>query len=483
MLILLSSLRGGSIASANWQLESGHHEPAVIPLEIIAPRAGLTTTNRYYKTYTGIPYRVPVGILGGDGPYHCTLTTAPSGMTVSKRKRTGGQDYWVIEWTNPVESGSPHNITLRVQDQEGGDVSVSYTLTVDTSNALFLDSVSGSDANSGTSPASRKQTIDGWYKGLKTDSTYANFFIYYYTGTYYTADAPIEDGVRMACTGGNKPQAHIGIDGESPVLDLTDSYWINYSNSVGYWWSGFRITNVGSSANKGIQWDSGVNNIVIFENDIEEPVTGTGTNASIFFSASNTLTQYLAMIGNIFEGTNNKDAFLVYSANKGVIDGNILNNNTGANGWGFYLKDNFSTWSIRSNTGLSALNAKPLVRIDTYSTASDIDIIFNNYKTSGQAVQLGFEAGPVSGIHDRRNTWQTPHNKSQGVASGDWNATRNVVVHDGVYTEGYRIQSGAVTITRTELLAATSGLIDPATGLLTGADRDTYLGIRGHEID
>src|SRR5689334_3733291 len=91
--------RGSAALSGSgsaWQLAAGHYETAKIPLEIIAPRAGLTTANRYYKTYPGIAYRVPVVVLGGAFPFKFELLTAPSGMTIGQYD--GDTDYGVINW-------------------------------------------------------------------------------------------------------------------------------------------------------------------------------------------------------------------------------------------------------------------------------------------------------------------------------------------------------------------------------------------------
>ena len=82
-------------------------------LEIIQPREGLDTTNRFYKQYPAIEYNVRLGVIGGVyDSYVYSLPTSPSGMTIDAN--TGE-----ITWANPVEAGSPHNITARVTDSNG----------------------------------------------------------------------------------------------------------------------------------------------------------------------------------------------------------------------------------------------------------------------------------------------------------------------------------------------------------------------------
>ena len=52
-------------------------------LEIIQPKAGLSTTNRFYKAYPGLEYNVRMAVIGGAYPYIYSLTTAPNGMTIT----------------------------------------------------------------------------------------------------------------------------------------------------------------------------------------------------------------------------------------------------------------------------------------------------------------------------------------------------------------------------------------------------------------
>lgn len=468
-----------TLAASGWQLAAGHYETAKIAMEIIAPRAGLTTANRYYKAYPGLEYRVPVVVLGGAWPFKYELTVAPSGMTVGETY--GSSNHGVITWSNPTTSGSPHTVTVRVTDQAGTIATVTYTITVTSTGYLFIDAVNGNDVNPGTA-ALPKQTINGWFNSAKTDSTYANYHIIYRTGTYNTSAAPIEGGVRMACTFDRKPKVHYAYPGESAVIDTTGSHWINYSDSAGnYWWSGLRFEGIGASnSEKCLAWDSGsgVDNIVLFENTFAQSPTGTtGQNPSVLFSANGgSVSNYIAIVGNTFAGTDNYMMFLGYYCNKGVIENNVVQN---CDGNGFYLKTNFQFWSIRKNTGLTG-NNNHLVAVNTYSTADDVEVCWNNYKTTGYGIATD-QSGALGEMWDYRNTWQIDSNIAQNNAGGNWYATRNVVRYTSG-TQGYATSGSTVTITRTELLAATSGLIDTSTGLLTGADRTNYLGIRGHEV-
>lgn len=483
----------GTVSASGWQLAAGHYETAKIAMEIIAPRAGLSTTNRYYKAYPGLEYRVPVAVLGGAWPFRYELTAAPSGMTIGETY--GSTDYGIINWTNPVTSGSPHTVTVRVTDQAGTQVTVTYTLTVTTTGFIFIDAVNGSPSSynggTGTGTISNPfQTINDWYHGdgtwdigssVKYNNDYSGYFVYYKNGTYNLNATFTEDiGVRVPFVSDYKPKVHLKYPGHEPVINTNNIYWVHYSEPTGNIFHHGLTFDGTTNSNKIVQWESGQNDIVLFENTYAEQTSaGVGENSSILFTSNaSVLSNYVAIIGNTFANANGRDVYLGYWTNKGVIENNTISNN---NWHGIYLKINYRYWSIRNNHGTLG-NTDVFVRIDTYSTAADVEICWNNYKTTTNAVLLGWEAGAVSNISDYRNTWQVAYNNSLNPASGNWDATRNVVRHNGSYTQGYRVEAGGVTITRTELLAATTGLIDTTTGLLTGADRTTYLGIRGHEV-
>ena len=154
---------------------NGNPAYAPFPIQIIQPVAGLNTTNRYYKQYTGVEYNVKTYVRGGDySALQYSLTTSPSGMTINSV--TG-----VISWPNPTESGSPHNVTVSVTDGlTTGDVS--WTVTVDTTNTLFLDSTV---ATSGVGTiGDPMKDIPDWYLDDKNDDTYENYQVYYRAGDY-----------------------------------------------------------------------------------------------------------------------------------------------------------------------------------------------------------------------------------------------------------------------------------------------------------
>src|SRR6267378_2125792 len=75
-------------------------------LEIIQPRAGLSSANRYYKAYPGLLYDVQLLAIGGKYPYHFSLLSAPAGMTIDANSG-------VISWPSPAAQAQPYGVTAQ----------------------------------------------------------------------------------------------------------------------------------------------------------------------------------------------------------------------------------------------------------------------------------------------------------------------------------------------------------------------------------
>lgn len=487
-----------AIVSATTQsaASTGHDEVARFALEVIAPRAGLTSANRWYAQPIAVPFDEYVSVFGGSFPYTFSFTTAPSGLTVDAN--TGR-----VQWTNPT--AGTHSIVLQVTDTRGTSVTVSWSMLVSDTNWLFFDAVNGLDANAGTK-ASPKRTMGGWYGAAKATSTYAGYKCMYRTGTYLSNDCAIKEagsegvGSRIPMTSGAKPKVHVAWPGDSVTINVAGGNFIVYSDSAGnVHWSGFRITNIGStSAYHFLEWEPGGGNDYAVQRctfALPTSTTTSGVNASFVMCRNNVVCSRISFTHNVIEGTLNHDIFLGYDTNKGVFSDNTISNNR----WhGCYLKINNSNWSIRNNTGLTGnidsaasgtTDADGIATFDGYETTNNVEVCWNNWKSTGRG--LSYDRTPavtITNIYSYRNTWQI---KSHQV----WNMTvnplsvRNDVVQ---YTDalanshGYRLVNDAAppsvtgTYTGEECVGRGVTIVD-ANGLLTGTYRTNYLGLRGHE--
>jgi hypothetical protein len=376
---------------------------ANIPMEIIQPQPGLTITNRYYKAYPGLEYNVKVGVLGGTFPFVYSLTTYPSGMTINA-------DTGVITWPNPTTSGSPHNVTVRVVDQEGTVVTRPWTITVTTSGFYFVDAVNGKTVvEGGTGTLANPWKVMGdWYLNDKYDATYVGAFLYFRNGTYYTKSSGVtlEDGSRMPVVTSAKPIVWLGYPGETPVIDVTGSYIL--MAPTGY----IDKMDIKNNSNFGIMTGSSGTGLVVRR-----------VNFSAIHAEETYMNQSALMISNssvkgsnklISENTCNDmiNAYCVlgYYSDKVVVEYNTMSNMRGKHGIG--PKMNVSNWSIRKNTAVTGMNTLNVLWLGLATASggspisSDMDISFNNIRpSSGSAVSIGQE-GPVYGpVYSYKNTY------------------------------------------------------------------------------
>lgn len=476
----------------DWQLAAGHYETAKIPLEITHPQPSLTDGGSvYYKAYPGIPIRLPIVVLGGSWPFKYELLQAPSGMAVGETLNlpafaTGGlsganANYGVITWSNPTTSGSPHTIQVRVTDQQGNTVTVTWALTVTTSGFLFLDAVNGNDANPGTL-ASPKRTIGSWY-GAKLDTTYQNYIVYYRAGAYDWGTAALEDGYRIACIGDRKPRGHLAYPGESVSMDVDGNVPWYYGGNHDVSFCGIEFTGVGRNNNrKGLVLDSdSAHRSLVFECPFTlTTLTAVDTNhAVIFFANSGSVGAYSGIIRCVIHTLSGIEPLLTYYVDKVVIEGNTTDGHPN----GFYCKIQTSNVSIRANRviGVSSGN---LYRVDGYSAGTgEIEACYNLWESSQQGWVLGYES--VSGygpVYDYRNTYKIAAHSVVNVAGGSMLSRGNVTQHSGSFTNGISLESSSFTPTQenNELNGTTA--YTGSNGLLQGSYRTTYLGTRGHEV-
>jgi hypothetical protein len=433
-------------------------------MAIIQPQPGLSTTNRYYKAYPGIEYNVKVGVLGGTFPFVYSLTTYPSGMTINA-------DTGVITWPNPTTSGSPHSVTVRVEDDENTVVTRSWTITVTTSGFYFLDAVNGSDGNAGTL-ASPWKTMGAFYQNEKDLTTYSTAFLYFKNGTYYTTTANIEyETARVNM--GNKPKVWLAYPGHSPAINATSHYLL--FNSAQYL-DGFDIYH---PTLYGLMIGSSGTGSVIRRNAFHGiHADGSSNNQSaIMISNSGTVGANKLYSENTCNDMVNAYFIIGYSTSKAVVEYNTMSNfsESGANSHGIGPKSTNHDWSIRKNTAVTNMTTRGSIHINTYVPAAcyNFDISFNNIKDAGYALATGLELSGYGPVWSYRNTYQGSVQILRYTGASVMSFYRDI--HIGSYS-----YSGGGTPTRTEVLT-TAGAVT-SLGLLQGTYRDTYLGIKGWEI-
>lgn len=472
-----------------WQLSAGHYEPSRFSLEIIAPRAGLTTENVYYVAYPGLRYRLPVSVIGGAWPYFYEITSGPVGLTIGASY--GNANYGIMEWTTPTTG--THSVTLRVTDQGGNQTTVTYTINCGTSYFIFVDAVSGNDGTADGTISLPYKTNVGWYGGTTTAardsiSPHAGKTIIYRSGTYVFSDCYVDPAV-SACVliGGKKPINYTAYPGESVSLDLSTASLSTTAQTslIGFAHIIPRSSTINTGANI-LGWDSGVTDHVIFENTVD---TGTGivaSNASFFFSRNNnpSRSSCISIISNIFNGSGNSDLMLGYFCDKLLFADNTISSNS----WhGAYAKYDCNYWSIRNNAGLTT-NSGSLLNVSDYGPITYLHLSYNNYKSTGSGMDyvLGNSASlQVTNIFSGRNTWQILNHNSQNQDINPITINNDVMVYTDATANahGWLLSTSVITGTYNgEECVGLNGTFVTASGVLTGTYRTNYLGTRGHEI-
>lgn len=449
---------------------------ALLPLEIIQPRAGLDTSNRFYKAYPGLLYDVQIAAIGGRYPNTYSLVSGPVGMTINSSSG-------VLTWPNPVTTGSPHSVSVRVTDALGATATVTWPVTVTTVGFIFIDANAGA-GGSGTI-GNPFNSIDDWYI-TKTNQNYAGYTLYWRGGTYYTASAPIEDGWRMAMVSNWKPSVWLAYPGETPVIDVTSSHIAPYQGHALYM-DGITVTNltqndpIGSAF--GVRIDSGADNYT-FRNCIFEDMPvgegGGGSNASgVMIANGGAVSNHVVFVGNTFRNYVGGTAYgiLGYYVNKCLVEGNVFTNITPSDSKGVGPKMNNTHWYIRNNR-IDIANGQA-IWVDTYPTTANIESAYNLAR-GDMALWVGQETTGWGAFESYRNTYDGTvqlSNFNAGPASFD----ADVIINSSV-AANHIDYSGGQTPTVANVLSGTAatGIID-ANGNLQGAYRTTYLGTRGYE--
>jgi hypothetical protein len=225
---LYAVLRGGAAPEGGGESELfdwGGTER--IPLEITHPHASFGANHRVRRAYTGLPYSIRIGAIGGVYPYLYELSNAPDGMAI-------GAFTGIITWPNPTSTAT--DVLARVTDTKGSTTTVTWTITVGTTNFLFLDAVSGNDTTGTGAIGAPWRTLSKLYS-----SSNNNHITYFRAGTYTLA------GITTAATDTSNGEERIEWEDRSamwlaypgdaqPVIDY------EYAGSGAPYDDGFSVT-------------------------------------------------------------------------------------------------------------------------------------------------------------------------------------------------------------------------------------------------
>ncbi len=459
---------------------SGNAFAAISPLEIIQPRAGLDTNNRFYRAYPGLLYNVQIAAIGGTYPNTYRLDSGPSGMSINN---ASGE----LSWASPTESGSPHSVRVTVTDSGGATASVTWSITVTTQGFRFVDAVNGrSVASGGTGTFSNPwRSIADWYIN-KYDSTYRGTFLYFRNGTYRTAEAPIEDSYRLALPG-NKPLVWLSYPGEKPVIDVTSSHVAPYGGGCSnLYFEGMEFRNF--TTNFGVRIDSNADNVTFRRNtfaNLPSGYGGSGTNASgLMISNGGGVGNYFAIVENTFRDMYGQGyGLLGYWTNKVLVQGNTASNFNVSDSKAIGPKTNNSYWFIRDNR-INVAQGQG-IWVDTYSYTANIEIAYNLVRAnSDAALWIGQEPAAYGRFEMYRNTFIGEDIKISNLSSssGPVSFLNDVVISTSGGTMNTADSSAATSrMTQSGLLVGSlsAGIVDTSGNLTTAYQN--YIGQKGYQ--
>ena len=464
------------------------------PLEIINIEE-VGENNRIRFAYPGIEYKVVVAAIGGTYPFVWELAAAPSGMTIDSK--TG-----IIAWDNPAIVGSPHAVTVKVTDKEGGTDIESYEITVTDSTNRFI----WLDASTTEDIGSRNGSISHPYKNLSDfwqEGGHGRKICYMRTGTYDFSNieginARGHGSYRVSVSEINHPIAWIGYPGESVYFSGTRGW--NGENTGKHWSMGGAdryYQNVSFRELYGYAFELTLPNdyMTVFDCVFDDlvPYAGYQNDAFISYGAVGSHDKNL-IAHNEFKnaaapyGTGIK----TYTTAQMLLEANAFYN---CNDMGISWKSSTAYSVARNNTFDSCNRA---IGIGGYETCDNNEISHNFFRNStGSALYMN-DSGTTSNTYIYRNTLADyMHFRLIEIDDSPFTVYNNVITNNfsdtGFSQDFYRNKSkfqyltaGSeelifntnFTFTNNLLGTANDGVID-SDGLLINR---TYVGTYGWEI-
>lgn len=220
-------------ASSPVQLAATNYVDRVADPELIFPRPDSETPAwaKHRRHHPNVPYRIPIGISFGSWPFYFEAISMPTGATVgswltaSGDKLIVGDDYGVVEWSNPTVGN--HSFHIKVHFQDGyPPLDVQWTLEVTTAGTIFIDPVNGNDSTGDGTIGNPFQTVNAWWLDDLTDTTYSQYQVCYRGGTHNVSASNVITGVSFGnwrLVDNDKPLVHYGYSGESVVFDMSNT--------------------------------------------------------------------------------------------------------------------------------------------------------------------------------------------------------------------------------------------------------------------
>ena len=508
--------------SSSYQLAAGHWIPAKRSMTLCSPRPDADISSLISRQQYAYPdgvhqYRIPISIDGGSYPFYENTSYRsgfPTGMTIGSDPNSS--DYMVITWTpNSGEQGNTYTPSTRIYDQDGNYLTISWSVTADTSKFVFLDPTAGTNGT-GTKASPLNTFSDLSIVDGTGTSPYAGKIIVLRAGTTTfvghesgSLGGAVITGDYLIWTGSghsDNPYIFEGYTGETCIIDMNYSgAFRNYGQSD-TWVSNITFKNAkqGVDENGGqlitTTWfDWAQNHRCIWMDNTYDNLqyyTGSGTDsnqAGVTAWLPSGFRNYWVFLNNRVTNSNLSlmDCFAVKYA---VAEFNTFDTCTNfvTNG-GLNVKADNQYWSIRRNyrTDNSFDMVDGLIRLanqaDTYS-CGPFDVCYNidvppaNSRSCTPEDTNGAAWAPVYVYLYRNNFYGRVVQFDDKPDFHYWE--KNVIVNDAGY---YGAQCGVpqttcvnlnVTLTSNITGTTSDNILDSSTGLITSAYESAHPGTR-----
>lgn len=474
----------------------GAYSESRYDLEILQPRAGLDTNNRFYRAYPGIEYNVGAAVIGGAFPYSYSLAEAPAGMSIN-------QSTGEISWPSPTVQATPYPVTLSVSDSNGQTQQVSWQITVTTDKFLFVDAINGKSGASGTIDDPVKTFADvygGTSYSAKNSTELKNYFVYFRGSTDGSSNYvyPIDgygDGPRIEWTS-NQPVVLMAYPGEHPVVDAENAHVYGLGSLSNLYVEGLDVTPISNTSQDpfyhfAFRVTGSSSNVTFRNNRFTNLAVSSGSNnqSAIMITRENRAGSHWAIINNEFAYLENAYGVIGYTASRVLIANNAFHHIEGGS-WSHALgpKEATQYWFIRANQfwSNSRDNILLLYGYNDDSASGNIEVSYNLVEgpsDSSKALYVNSiganNGGPVYIFRNTIVRGRVLINKVQGLETAT--LEDNVIVNNTNGIECNNCTSTSNLVDHNNIKGSTSAGITEVGGVLTGS-YEQYIGQIGHQF-
>lgn len=410
-----------------WHIPSSMRVGPKLTMYPLYPRPDEETSSNAYhrRAHPMVPYRVRIGVQGGEWPFLYELVEAPEGASfiaselaretdgaTGRILHTAPEGYGVIAWT---PTSGTHDFRVRVTDQGGETVEFSWQVTTDESAFVFVDSERGDDGAAGTFEDPLETFSAGLWRSDDNDTSFAGRVAVFRAGSYSVfADA---ENTSPVLNPERKPIALTAYPGEEVAFDLSRGHFRTTGEGfddgliAGIDFSGSR-TDLPNNRLFNITSDS--DRITFWNVSFDETTIGTrGTDnpGCIAFMSDGPYHENVAVVDSRLGPRAAAQLIVTFDTDYLLLEGNAADRVAmdGSNGSYFlHPKDDSNHVTVRHNTFRGVVAVVPIAPTNqiTLESATDQEVCWNTVIHDGyRNVDSAVEMNGSSSTQDAMNTY------------------------------------------------------------------------------